>query len=130
MKQANNFFDFVTNILFEKDKIDIDLASAQLYSSYIVNRYVTFADKQFVPAINNSVNMYGSIFSINVDHYNFLHALIPKTKRKYINYTKKIKKDKKIYENVCKQYELSQREVDLYSETFEINIKKYEREKN
>ena len=25
MKQANNFFDFVTNILFEKDKIDIDV---------------------------------------------------------------------------------------------------------
>ena len=126
MKQANNFFDFVTNILFEKDKIDIDVTSAQLYSPYIVNRYVTFADTRHVLAINNSVNMYGSVFSINVDHYNFLHALIPKIKRKYINYTKKIKKDKNIYEKVCKQYELSQREVDLYSETFKINIKKYE----
>jgi hypothetical protein len=126
MKQANNFFDFVTNILFEKDKVDIDVTSAQIYSPYIVNRYVTFADVRFVSAINNSVNMYGSVFSINVDHYNFLHALIPKTKRKYINYTKKIKKDKTTYERVCKQYELSQREVDLYSETFKINIKKYE----
>ena len=126
MKQANNFFDFVTNILFEKDKVDIDVTSAQIYSPYIVNRYVTFADVRFVSAINNSVNMYGSVFSINVDHYNFLHALIPKIKRKYINYTKKIKKDKKIYERVCKQYELSQREVDLYSETFKISIKKYE----
>ena len=126
MKQANNFFDFVTNILFEKDKVDIDVTSAQIYSPYIVNRYVTFADVRFVSAINNSVNMYGSVFSINVDHYNFLHALIPKTKRKYINYTKKIKKDKKIYERVCKRYELSRREVDLYSETFKINIKKYE----
>ena len=126
MKQANNFFDFVTNILFEKDKIDIDVTSAQIYSAYIVNRYVTFADARFVPLINNSVNMYGSAFSINVDHYNFLHALIPKTKRKYINYTKKIKTDKTTYERVCNQYELSQREVDLYSETFKINIKKYE----
>ena len=97
MKQANNFFDFVTNILFEKDKVDIDITSAQIYSPYIVNRYVTFADVRFVSAINNSVNMYGSVFSINVDHYNFLHALIPKNKRKYINYTKKIKRDKKIY---------------------------------
>ena len=126
MKQANNFFDFVTNILFEKNKIDIDITSTQLYSPYIVNRYITFADKQFVTLINNSVNMYGSVFSINVDHYNFLHVLIPKTKRKYINYTKKIKKDKKVYEQVCKQYELSHREVDLYSENFELNIVKYE----
>jgi len=126
MKQANNFFDFVTNILFEQNKIDIDVTSAQIYSPYIVNRYITFADTRFVPLINNSVNMYGSVFSINVDHYNLLHCLIPKTKRKYINYTKKIKKDKTAYERVCKQYELSQREVDLYSETFKINIKKYE----
>jgi len=126
MKQANNFFDFVTNILFEKSKIDIDITSTQIYSPYIVNRYVTFADARFVPLINNSVNLYGSIFSINIDHYTFLHALIPKTKRKYINYTKKIKKDKKAYETVCRRYELSQREVNLYSETFKINIKKYE----
>ena len=126
MKQASNFFDFVTNILFERDKIDIDVTSAQIYSPYIVNRYVTFADTRFVPLINNSVNMYGSALNINVDHYNFLHCLIPKTKRKYINYTKKIKRDKTRYERVCNQYELSQREVDLYSETFKINIKKYE----
>ena len=61
-----------------------------------------------------------------IDHYNFLHALIPKIKRKYINYTKKKKKDKEVYERVCSVYELSQREVDLYSENFKINIKKYE----
>jgi len=82
MKQANNFFDFVTNILFEKDKIDIDITSTQIYSPYIVNRYVTFAEPRFVPLINNSVNLYGSIFSINIDHYTFLHILIPKIKRK------------------------------------------------
>ncbi len=116
----------MTNILFEKSKIDIDITSTQLYSPYIVNRYITFADKSLVHLVNNSVNKYGSVFSINVDHYNFLHALIPKNKRKYINYTKKIKRDKKIYERVCSLYELSHREVDLYSENFKINIKKYE----
>ena len=126
MKQANTFFDFVTNILFEKNKIDIDITSGQLYSPYIVNRYITFADKSLVRLVNNSVNKYGSVFSINVEHYTFLHALIPKIKRKYINYTKKIKKEKSVYENVCKQYELSHREVDLYLENFKINIKKYE----
>jgi len=126
MKQANSFFDFVTNILFEKNKIDIDITSMELYSPYIINRYITFADKSLVHLVNNSVNKYGAVFTINVEHYNFLHVLIPKLKRKYINYTKKIKKDKKIYERVCERYELSEREVDLYSENFQINIKKYE----
>tara|TARA_Y100000310_G_scaffold155108_1_gene154589 strand:- start:554 stop:934 length:381 start_codon:yes stop_codon:yes gene_type:complete len=126
MKQVNSFFDFVTNILFEKNKIDIDIAATELYSPYIVNRYVTFADKSLVRLINDSVNKHGAIFNINVEHYNFLHTLIPKIKRKYINYTKKKKKDREVYERVCNVYELSQREVDLYSENFKINIKKYE----
>ena len=126
MKQVISFFDFVTNILFEKNKIDIDIAATELYSPYIVNRYVTFADKSLVRLINDSVNRHGAVFNINVEHYNFLHALIPKIKRKYINYTKKKKKDREVYERVCNVYELSQREVDLYSENFKINIKKYE----
>ena len=126
MKQVNSFFDFVTNILFEKNKIDIDIAATELYSPDIVNRYVTFADKSLVRLINDSVNRHGAVFNINVEHYNFLHALIPKIKRKYINYTKKKKKDREVYERVCNVYELSQREVDLYSENFKINIKKYE----
>ena len=36
------------------------------------------------------MNRYGSVFNISADHYNFIHALIPKGKRKYINYTKKV----------------------------------------
>ena len=123
---VNNFFDFVTNVLFEKKKIEVDITTSQLYSPFIVNRYVTFADPKFAHLINNSLNRYGSVFNISADHYNFIHALIPKGKRKYINYTKKVKKDKKIHEKVCKQYQLSQREVDLYLQTFKINIKKYE----
>ena len=126
MKQANSFFDFVTNILFEKNKIDMDITSVELYSPYIVNRYITFADKSLVHLVNESVNKYGGVFTINAEHYNFLHVLIPKLKRKYINYTKKIKRDKNMYELVCNLYELSQREVDLYSKTFKINIEKNE----
>ena len=123
---VNNFFDFVTNVLFEKKKIDVDITTSQLYSPFIVKREVTFADPKFAHLINNSLNLYGSVFNINVDHYNFIHALIPKIKRKYINYTKKVKRDKKLHEKVCRQYEMSQREVDLYLQTFKINIKKYE----
>ena len=106
MKQVNSFFDFVTNILFEKNKIDIDIMSTELYSPYIVNRYVTFADKSSVHLINDSVNKHGAIFNINVEHYNFLHALIPKIKRKYINYTKKRRKIKKRMSEfvVCMSY--------------------------
>ena len=52
--------------------------------------------------------------------------LIPKTKRKFIRYIKKRKADKKECELLSKRYELSKREINLYSETFDVNIKKYE----
>ena len=67
MKQVNSFFDFVTNILFDKNKIDIDIAAMELYSPYIVNRYVTFADKSLVHLINDSVNRHGAVFNINIE---------------------------------------------------------------
>ena len=62
----------------------------------------------------------------NETHYNFLFNLIPKVKRTFIRYVKKKKVDKKDFELLSKRHELSQREIQLYSENFGVNIKKYE----
>lgn len=124
-KPVNSFFDFVNNIAFSRTQIDINIADSQLYSSYITNRYITFINKESVLLINNTVNKYGSVFN-NELHYNFLFNLIPKTKRKFIRYVKKKKKDKKSFERSAELYELSQREIQLYSENFGVNISKYE----
>ena len=124
-KPVNSFFDFVNNIAFSRTQIDINIADSQLYSSYITNRYITFINKESVLLINNTVNKYGSVFN-NELHYNFLFNLIPKTKRKFIRYVKKKKKDKKNFERSAELYELSQREIQLYSENFGVNISKYE----
>ena len=58
--------------------------------------------------------------------YNLLFNLIPKTKRRFIRYVKKKKKDKKSFERTAELYELSRREIQLYSENFGVNINKYE----
>ena len=72
--------------------------------------------------------MYGHVFSAH-DHYNFMFNLIPKTKRRFIRYVKKNKKENTEKNNaielVAKNLELSKREVELYSEKFKVNIKKY-----
>ena len=124
-KPVNSFFDFVNNIAFSRTQIDINITDSQLYSSYITNRYITFINKECTLLINNTVNKYGSVFS-NELHYNLLFSLIPKTKRKFIRYVKKKKKDKKSFERSAELYELSQREIQLYSENFGVNISKYE----
>ena len=124
-KSVNSFFDFVNNIAFDREQLDINITDSQLYSAYITNRYITFLNKESALLINNTINKYGQVFN-NETHYNFLFNLIPKVKRKFIRYVKKKKVDKKDFELLSKRYELSQREIQLYSENFGVNIKKYE----
>ena len=122
---VNSFFDFVNNIAFDRNSIDINIADSQLYSAYITNRYITFINKECTLLINNTVNKHGLAYN-NELHYNLLFNLIPKTKRKFIRYIKKKKKDKKSFERTADLYELSRREIQLYSENFGVNINKYE----
>ena len=122
---VNSFFDFVNNIAFDRNPIDINIADSQLYSAYITNRYITFINKECTILINNTVNKHGLAYN-NELHYNLLFNLIPKTKRRFIRYVKKKKKDKKSFERTAELYELSRREIQLYSENFGVNINKYE----
>ena len=124
-KQLNNVFDLINNIAFDSHVVDINIADSQLFSPYITNRYLTFVDPRINHLINNTVNKYGIAFN-SLDHYKFLFHLIPKTKRKFIRYIKKKKKNKIVLERIANQLEISQREVDLYSKNFKINTKKYE----
>ena len=124
-KTINNVFDIINNIAFDSRIVDINIADSQLYSPYITNRYLTFVNPCIAHLINKTVNNYGTSFN-SLDHYKFLFHLIPKTKRKFIRYIKKKKTDKKQYDLLSKRYELSKREINLYSEMFDVNIKKYE----
>ena len=124
-KTINNVFDLINNIAFDSRVVDINIADSQLFSPYITNRYLTFVDPRINHLINNTVNKYGIAFN-SLDHYKFLFHLIPKTKRKFIRYIKKKKKNKIVLERIANQLEISQREVDLYSKNFKINTKKYE----
>jgi hypothetical protein len=45
-KSVNSFFDFVNNIDFDREQLDINITDSQLYSAYITNRYITFLNQQ------------------------------------------------------------------------------------
>ena len=124
-KPINNVFDIINNIAFDSNRVDFNIAASGLYSPYITNRYLTHINPQITFLVNDSVNKYGIAFS-SLDHYKFMFSLIPKTKRKFIRYIKKKKIDNKECKRLATRYELSEREINLYSETFDVNIKKYE----
>jgi len=124
-KPINNVFDIINNIAFDSDPVDINIADRNLYSPYITNRYLTFVNSKTAHLVNDTVNKYGLVYN-PLEHYNFLFHLIPKTKRKFIRYAKKKKKSENNFERVSKKYNLSSREIRLYSEQFDVNIPKYE----
>jgi hypothetical protein len=76
--------------------------------------------------INETTNRYKEIFSLKQDQYNYIFNILPKVKKKRINYIKKIKsEEEKQDENIpilAKNLEISQREVkeyiDLYNKAF------------
>ena len=123
-KPINNVFDLINNVAFDSNPVDINIADSGLYSPYITNRYLTHINPQITLLVNNTVNKYGIAFS-SLDHYKFMFNLIPKTKRKFIRYIKKKKIDKKSLSQLANQMELSEKEVELYLENFEINTNKY-----
>jgi hypothetical protein len=53
-KSVNSFFDFVNNIDFDREQLDINITDSQLYSAYITNRYITFLNKESALLIKKS----------------------------------------------------------------------------
>jgi hypothetical protein len=59
----------------------------------MVNRYFSFYDNgDYVDYINDTTNTYHSIFNTPEEQYKFFEHMIPKLKKRKINYVKRLKK--------------------------------------
>ena len=90
------------------------------YVPYMINRWVSMYSPEHATIINSTVNWLHPVFETKVDHYNFLHTVLPKSSWRRINYIKKNKKeDEEEYENLellASTLELSKREVKYFLE--------------
>lgn len=87
-------FDTINYLLFEKKKEDLDNEILEYFQPYMVSRYLSFSDKNFVEYTNETLNIYGNVFKTKEDQFKFFENIIPKAKRKRIKYIKKPKEDK------------------------------------
>jgi hypothetical protein len=86
-------FNAINHILFEKPNPQIDAGALDEFSPYMVNRYFSFYENcDYVDYINETTNTYHSIFKTPEEQYKFFEHVIPKVKRKKINYIKRPKK--------------------------------------
>ena len=86
-------FNSINHILFDKPSQEIDASCLDDFSPYMVNRYFSFYDNgDYVDYINDTTNTYHSIFNTPEEQYKFFEHMVPKLKKRKINYVKRLKK--------------------------------------
>lgn len=88
-------FKAINHILFENPSKEIDSETLEEFVPYMVTRYFSFyEDGKYLDYINSTINKYNGIFKTIEEEYKFYENVIPKLKKKRINYIKKNKKEK------------------------------------
>lgn len=119
-----NFFDIIRNLFFSKkaDTEILDHDSAQAFTPFMVNRWLTFYSREQTTLVNETLNKFTSLFDDKGEMYKLYFNLIPKLRYKKIEYVKKKKtketdsaKDiSKELETIARSNLISQREVQQY----------------
>lgn len=87
-------FDAINHLLYKKGSEELDSEIMSSFVPYMVTRYLSFYDKDYVNYVNETLNQYGSVLKTQEDQFRFYDNIIPKLKRKKIDYVKKPKADK------------------------------------
>lgn len=111
-----NIFKLINSILFSKSKPDpLDSEGQSSFSSFMLNRWISFYDKSQSVVINETFNKFGSLFEDKDEMYKLYCNLMPKRRFKKINYIKKqAKKEDEVSLEFAKNHQLSKRELMIY----------------
>lgn len=92
-----SIFDSINVLFFEKPKTGISNDLVESFSPHIIARYFSFYDNsKYVEYTNETINKYTQSFSLKEDQIAFYDNMIPKLKKKRIDYIKKPKADKEV----------------------------------
>jgi hypothetical protein len=111
----DTIFNFIDSVLFNKKKLNTINEGETQFNLYMVTRWCSMYSPDITRILNETSNLYGKAFVTKQEQYEFLLNILPKVKKKRINYIKKNKEEKPT-DNVDVSYiakfsELSQREI-------------------
>ncbi len=110
-------FDAVNHLLYKEKRNKLDFNLLGEFSPYVTMKSFSYYDGGiYSNYINETLNMYGGVFENNEDQFVFFDAMIPKLKRKRLDYIKKPKQEKE-EEEIIPEF-LSKREIEIYENTF------------
>ena len=116
-------FNYIDSILFNKKRVNTINEGETQFNLFMVSRWCSMYSTDIVKILNDTSNIHGKTFLTKQEQYDFLFNILPKVKRKKLNYIKRNREDKKEenteIENLAKFSELSKREVISYLEILE-----------
>jgi hypothetical protein len=116
-------FNYIDSVLFNKKKVNNINEGETQFNLFMVNRWCSMYSSDLVKILNETSNVYGKTFLTKQEQYDFLLNILPKVKKRRINYIKKNREEKKEenteIQNLAKFSELSEKEVVSYIEMLE-----------
>lgn len=120
-------FNHIDSVLFTKQKLNKLNEDETQFNLYMLNRWCSMYSPDIARIINETTNKKMEFLTLKQDQYNYIFNILPKVKKKRINYIKKIKNEENKEENDISSYakllEISEREVKEYIDFLDLNFK-------
>ena len=119
----DTIFNYVDSVLFSKKKLNTINEGETQFSLYMLNRWCSMYSPDIAQIINETTNRYTKAVTLKQDQYQFSYNILPKCKKRKIDYLKKNKTEMEKKENnskvISKNLEISEREVLNYIDFLE-----------
>jgi len=120
---TDTIFNYVDSVLFNKKKLNTLNEGETQFSLYMLNRWCSMYSPDVAQIINETTNRYNKSITLKQDQYEFSYNILPKCKKRKIDYLKKnkteIEKKENNFKVISKNLEISEREVLNYIDFLE-----------
>jgi hypothetical protein len=111
----SGIFDYIDSVLYKNENLVIDERNVE-FNGYMLNRWLSMYSPEIANVVNESSNRLFASLTTKQEQYDFLYNLLPKCKRKRIEYIKKLKEEDREFgdmniDNIAYNMELSKKEV-------------------
>ena len=112
----DTIFNFIDSVLFTKKKLNTINEGETQFNLYMLNRWCSMYSSDIAPILNETTNKYGKLFQTKQEQYDFILNMLPRVKKKRLNYIKKVKEEPKKEDTelalIAKAMEMSKRELE------------------
>jgi hypothetical protein len=112
----DTIFNFIDSVLFTKKKLNTINEGETQFNLYMLNRWCSMYSSDIAQILNETTNKYGKLFQTKQEQYDFILNMLPRVKKKRLNYIKKVKEEPKKEDTelalIAKAMEMSKRELE------------------